>query len=208
MKCREVHDRITGLALAAYCKHSGQVPFGKVAIECDVATCIATDDQFAQSIADRAADVRVVMQHIYGLHNAFDPARNVGTLMLSQMLEDTIEVVDEISRKFDSGQRASFFGEGRVAVLPAARRCRYSRASLHDIVWPVSAIAVNRRSAVALKSSRCSCSRVFSAIASSMKLCAVVPARFAARATRDLSSSERRMVVVDMGIPPEGMLLM
>lgn len=99
-------------------------------------------------------------------------------------------------------QRANFLARSRRVFLPARRRPRYACISLHGIVLPVATIPAYRFSATSWKSLRRSASSVFSAMASSIKLCAFLPARFASAVTRALRRSGRRRVVVDIFITP------
>jgi hypothetical protein len=97
-----------------------------------------------------------------------------------------------------------FVTTGLGTCLPAARSIRYCRTSVQGMVSPVETIFAKRAAASSSRLARISSDSAFSAIASRIKLCVVLPARSAAQATRAFNSSVKRIVVVDICPPLNG----
>lgn len=123
------------------------------------------------------------------------PRRGVVGRVRGQVPRDAPGFLGEPGRPLDRRRvrRAGFLDVARAAALPATRSSRRRRISLPAIVLPGAAIPGYRRAAWS----------AFSTVASRMNPGEAVPARLADRATRAFSSTDQRMVVVDMTSPPE-----
>lgn len=118
------------LALAADCEHEDGVDVGDDSVQREAAAQGLPDDQFTLATLDLAADERALGQDLHGLSDLRDARWRIGGLETGQVLDETIEVVQNFGRQFDAGhatcQRTA--GEERALV---------HRSSMRDQTAPI-----------------------------------------------------------------------
>src|SRR5215831_15677560 len=92
----------SGLPLAAKREYEDGVEIGHVAIKRDVTAAAPPDDELSLAITERAADQRIAGKDLDGFEQPGDPLGRVGRGGARDVIEETVEVVEDLGRVLDS----------------------------------------------------------------------------------------------------------
>ncbi|CDY75408.1 hypothetical protein BGLT_04306 [Caballeronia glathei] len=188
---------IAQLPLTANGRNKHGVQLRHKPIQCQVTAGTVRYDQLAHSAKAFSwpSDQWTRLQYVERAHDIVNSLGRLVRGVLEEKIKNSIEILANLWRQNQSRHFLTFGGTG---PLPAARPRRYSRMSVHSIPMPVSSMLANRALPSLRNPRRNSSLATLSAIASNMKLCAVVPDSSASFETRSRRSGGRRSVVVDI----------
>lgn len=119
--------------------------------KCDVAVTAPTDDQLPMTTLGRATDQSIVRKDIDRLHDLRHPWRRFLDFERSQMVDESIEIIQHFGRQLDA--RHGAYARRGVRATGFAGRSPRMRASTWLLAWvrltvsPVASTFARRRSA-------------------------------------------------------------
>ncbi len=123
---------VSGLPLTSNAEDESNIDVRHVAIQGHIASRSMPDEQFTLAAADGSTDQRACDQDLYGLQDLVDPLLCGADLEPGQVVEDTIEVVEDLGGQLDSshvaGQPPSLRATGLRGLSPRARASRWALA--------------------------------------------------------------------------------
>lgn len=90
------------LPLAAQREHKNRVNFLNISVERDITASATPDHQFSLIFRNGPSDKRVFFENVQRLDDFTNAREHIVNLKLRQMLKDTVEVVPDLGRQFDS----------------------------------------------------------------------------------------------------------